>query len=317
MTFTKLVIAGSTGYIAHHAINAILSSSEPKFDVKILTRADSGKKLPPFPGAEVIPIDYNDHDALVRAVSGADAIISFISGVAAKAVDRLLLKAAQDAGVRRIFPSEYTLDILHPEAVKALTEGGQWPEDTSAVVAAQKFASLANEDGPTSFTTLITSAFMDSWLEGDFGFFDPKNRKAIVVDSGENYFTGCSQPYLAAAIVATLQMDEEKTKNKRIVVTEVRATMNQVLAAYEEVMGVKFETSQITSDELINQRNASLKAGDHSAAAFVAIKLAAFGGSGAADSKAGLDFDADGFLRMKKKTLKEMVADAVAKVRSV
>ncbi len=78
MTFTKLIIAGSTGYVAGPAIRAILASTVPKFDVTILTRADSGKAPVVIPGAKVIPIDYNNHGALVRAVTGADAILSFI-----------------------------------------------------------------------------------------------------------------------------------------------------------------------------------------------------------------------------------------------
>ncbi len=314
MTFTKLVIAGSTGYVADHAIRAILASTKPKFDVKILTRAGTGKAAPLAPGAEIIAIDYNDHAALVRAVTGADAILSFISGPPSKIVDRLLLKAAQEAGVRRIFPSEYTLDILHPAAVKLLTEGGDWPEDTSAVLTARKFVSLADENGPTSFTTLIPSAFMDSWLEGDFGSFDPKGHKVTVVDDGDHYFTGCSLPYLAAAIVAVLQMDEEETKNKRIPIAELRVTMNQVADMYELVGGHKIERSHDASQALLDQRNANLQAGQPFAALFVTIHLGAFNGSGAGDLREGLEFNGGGFLRMKKRSLKELTAEALAKV---
>lgn len=283
MVFTKLIIAGSTGYVADNAIRALLASTKPKFDVTILTRADSGKAAPSIPGAIIVPVDYNDHNGLVKTIAGADAILSFISGPVSKAVDLLLLKAAQEAGVRRIFPSEYTLDVLHPAAVSLLTEGGSWPDDTSAVVTARKFASLADKGGPTSFTTLIPSAFMDSWLEGDFGLFDPKNRKVTLFDSGDHYFSGCSLPFIGAAIVAVLQMDEEKTKNRRIPITEVRATMNQVVDMYEELLGAKFQRDQITSQDLLNKRNASLAAGNSFAALFDSIIVGAFNGCGAGD----------------------------------
>lgn len=312
MPFTKLVIAGSSGYIADHAIRAILASTEPVFDVTILTRADSGKTPPA--GAKVIPVDYNDHHALVRAVSEADAILSFISGPPSKAVDRLLLKAAQEAGVRRIFPSEYTLDILNPEAVPLFTEGGDWPEDTSPVVTARQFMALANESGPTSFTTLMPSAFMDGWLEGDFGSIDLKNRKITAVDSGDLYFSGCTLPFLAAAIVAVLRMDEEKTKNKRIPIAEIRVTMNQIADTFEEITGAKFERSRVTSKELIDQRDAHLKSGNTVVALFLAVQLAAFNGSGAGDLKDGLEFNGDGFLNVRRKTLRELCAEAVKKV---
>ncbi|KAJ5140840.1 isoflavone reductase family protein [Penicillium atrosanguineum] len=313
MVFTKVIIAGSTGYIADPAIQAILASTDPVFDVTILTRAES-RKSTNAPGAKLVPIDYYDHQALVRAVSGADAILSFISGAQAKAVDRLLLKAAQEAGVRRIFPSEYTLDILHPKAIPAFTEGGNWPEETSPVVTARKFMDLANEGGPTSFTTIIPAAFMDGWLAGEFGSIDLKNRKVTAVDSGDHYFSGCTLPYLAAAIVAVLKMDEEKTKNKRIPITELRVTMNQIADTFEEVTGDKFERGLVISKELFDQRDTNLKAGNAFVALFTMVHMLAFNGSGAADMKDGLKFDGDGFLNLRKKTLKELCVVAVEKV---
>lgn len=316
MVFTKLIIAGSTGYVADHAIRAILASTKPKFDVTILTRADSGKAVASIPGARIIPVDYNDHNGLVKAITGADAILSFISGPPSKAIDRLLLKAAQEAGVRRIFPSEYTLDILHPAAVSLLTEGGNWPDDTSPVLTARKFVSLA-DGGPTSFTTLIPSAFMDSWLEGDFGSFDPKNRKATVLDSGDHYFSGCSLPFLGAAIVAVLQMDEEKTKNKRIPITEVRATMNQIVDMYEELLGAKFQRDRITSQDLLSKRDADLAAGNPFAALFSSILVGAFNGCGAGDLVDGLDFNGDGLLNVKRKNLKELTTEALKKIGAI
>ncbi|KAL6903897.1 hypothetical protein GGI43DRAFT_399128 [Trichoderma evansii] len=317
MVFTKLVIAGSTGYVADHAIRAILASTKPKFDVTILTRADGGKAVASIPGARIIPVDYNDHNGLVKSITGADAILSFVSGPPSKAIDRLLLKAAQEAGVRRIFPSEYTLDVLHPAAVSLLTEGGSWPEDTSAVLTARKFVSLAEEGGPTSFTTLIPSAFIDSWLEGDFGSFNPKNRKVTVLDSGDHYFSGCSLPFIGAAIVAVLQMDEEKTKNRRIPITEVRATMNQIVDIYEELLGAKFQRDQITSQDLLNQRNADLAAGNSFAALFNSIIVGAFNGCGAGDLVDGLDFDGDGLLTIKRKTLKELTTEALKRIGTI
>lgn len=317
MVFTKLIIAGSTGFVADDAIRAILASTNPKFDVTILTRADSGKAPASIPGAKIVPVDYNDHNGLVKTIKGADAILSFISGPVSKAVDRLLLKAAQEAGVRRIFPSEYTLDILHPAAVSLLTEGGNWPEDTSPVVTARKFTSLAKEGGPTSFTTIIPSAFMDSWLEGTFGSFDPKNRKATILDSGDHYFGGCSLPFLGAAIVAVLQMDEEKTKNKRIPIFEVRATMNQVVDTYEELLGAKFQRDRVTTQDLLNKRNANLAAGNPFVALFDSIIVGAFDGRGAGDPEGGLEFDGDGFLTMKRKTLKELTTEALKKIGAI
>ncbi|KAL7807426.1 hypothetical protein V8C26DRAFT_414808 [Trichoderma gracile] len=203
---------------------------------------------------------------------------------------------------------------MHPEAVKLLTEGGNWPEDSSPVLTARKFLALAEDGRPTSFTTLIPSAFLDSWLQGSFGLFEPMNRRVTVIDSGDNYFSGCSLPFLADAIVAVLQMDENKTKNKRIPITEVRATMNQVADTYEKLLGEKFEKNQVTCRELVDQRNAKLQAGKPADALILMIHLAAFNGSGPGDLVDGLSFDGDGHLRAERKSLKQLTTDSLRQI---
>lgn len=163
MVFTKLIIAGTTGYLAGHASRAILASTKPKFDVTILTRVDSGKAVAFIPGARVVPVDYNDHNGLVKTVAGADAILSFIPGPSSKSIDRLLLKAAQEAGVRRIFPSEYTLDILHPAAVSLLTEGGIWPDDPQLLLLLENSSLWLTKEGLRALRHLF---HLPSWFHG-------------------------------------------------------------------------------------------------------------------------------------------------------
>jgi uncharacterized protein YbjT (DUF2867 family) len=87
MAFKKIVVAGGSGRIANHAIPAIINSTDPKFDVTVLTRASNGSSLS-IPGAIVVPVDYADHAALVNAVSGADAIVFLVSGQTNTAVLR-------------------------------------------------------------------------------------------------------------------------------------------------------------------------------------------------------------------------------------
>ncbi len=109
-------------------------------------------------------------------------------------------------------------------------------------------------------------------------------------------------------------MDEEKTKNKRIPIAEVRATMNQIGDLYDEITGVKFARASVTSQELLDQRSENLKAGNSAMALLTTIHLSAFNGSGAADLKEGFEFDGDGFLKMKKRTLRELLVEALQKV---
>lgn len=312
MPFTKIVVAGSTGSLADHVLRAVLSSEQPKFYVTVLTRKGSDKS-PSLPGAKLVPVDYDDHQALVKAVSGHDAIVSLVGGIASNSVDSALLKAAQASGVRRVFTSEYTVDILHPAMVSIYSDEG-WPEhwDTH-LKKARRFAVFAEAGGSTSYTTLMPSAFIDNWLAGMYGNFDPKGRAVTLIDGGDLPFTGCSLPFLAACIVAALQMPEEETKNKRIPVSEVRTTMNEIVRVYEKVTGRSFTVHNITSKSLLDARAGFFKNEEFPMAVMYTHIVGAFNGQGAGDLQEGLNFDGDGLLTVKRKTIEELGAEAVDK----
>jgi hypothetical protein len=309
MPFIRLVVAG-TGGLAKLAIPAILSSTQPKFEVTILTRKTSSTP-PSFPGAKVVQVDYSDHAELVRLSAGADAIVSLVNGGISRIVDRQLLAAAQEAGVRRIFPSEYSLEILHPSAQSLLTLDKPWPDNLAVVPLAKEFVDLANKGGPTSFTTIVPSAFIDEWVKGSFALFEPKNNKVTVLDGGDHPFTGSSLPFIAGCLVAALKMDEEKTKNKRLHVSEVRTTVNEIISLYEKITGRGFERVPITTQELTEQRNRYFADGQSFPAILTTIQIAAFGGGGAGDLEDGLQFDGDGFLDVKRKSIEQLVREGL------
>lgn len=309
MPFTKLVVAG-TGGLAKLAIPAILSSTQPKFEVTILTRKTSSP--PSFPGAKVVQVDYSEHAELVRLFAGADAIVSLVNGGVSRIVDRQLLAAAQEAGVRRIFPSEYSLEVLHPAAQSLLDK--PWPDSLKVVPLAKEFVDLANKGGPTSFTTIVPSAFIDEWVEGSFALFEPKNNKVTVLDGGDHPFTGSSLPFIAGCLVAALKMDEEKTKNKRIHVSEVRTTVNEIISLYEKITGRVFERVPIATKDLIERRDSLFADGQSFPAILTTIQVACFGGGGAGDLEDGLSFDGDGFLDVKRKSIEQLVRDGLKKI---
>lgn len=309
MPFTKIVVAGSTGSLADHVLHALQSWVEPKFDLTVLTRTGSNKS-PLLPGARLLPVDYNDHEALTKAVSGHDAVVSLVGGMAANPVDSALLKAAQASGVRRIFTSEYTVDILHP-AMVALYSDKSWPEhwDTH-LKKARRLAALADTATNTSYTTLMPSAFIDNWVAGMYGNFNPKERKVTLIDGGDHPFTGCSLPFLADCIAAALQMPEDETKNKRIPVAEVRTTMKEIVKIYEKITGDSFTVDGITSKSLLDVRAESLKDENFPMAAMYTHVVGAFNGQGAGDLREGLEFDGGGLLTVKKKTIEELCLGA-------
>ncbi|SCU85243.1 LADA_0D06436g1_1 [Lachancea dasiensis] len=315
MAFKKIVVAGSSGNLADHVLKALLDCTTPKFDVTVLTRSNSGKKVS-VPGARVVPVNYGDKADLAAAVSGADAIMNLVSGKVGGVVDKQLLEAAKETGVRRIFPCWCGMDVLHPSAVALFTrpDGSPLAPVVSPVQDARKFLALAEENSTVSFTTLIPSLFIDAALEGRFGTIEPQNRKITLFDDGKHHVTGSSLPFIGACFVAVLQMDEEKTKNKRIRVAEVRTSLKEIAETFEKVTKLEFEKVPVSIESMLAKRQKALEEGQIIPAFYTSLMTAVFNGSGAGDIEDGLQFDGDGFLTLKRKSIEELVTEAVAKV---
>ncbi|GAA0301835.1 NmrA family NAD(P)-binding protein [Kineococcus aurantiacus] len=110
MTSTVLV-AGATGDLGHRIARELLHHD---VRLRVLTRpgGTATGALDGDPRVEVVTAAYSDHAALTAAASGADVVVSAVSGTRPVVVDaqRALLAAAVAAGVGRFVPSDYSAD---------------------------------------------------------------------------------------------------------------------------------------------------------------------------------------------------------------
>jgi len=111
MTSTTLV-AGATGDLGQRIVRELLQRDAR---VRVLTRLGSTTAAELFggePRVEVVTAAYSDAAALTAAASGADVVVSAVSGTRPVVVDaqRALLAAAVAAGVPRFLPSDYSAD---------------------------------------------------------------------------------------------------------------------------------------------------------------------------------------------------------------
>jgi uncharacterized protein YbjT (DUF2867 family) len=315
MGFTKVALVGASGLLGKHVLRHLQESTAPNFEITILTRPVSDVDTFQYldtSNLKVIGVDYNNHQQLVEALTGIEVIVSALNSVPAIHIDPLLAQAGREAGVRRIFPSEYTLDLLHPEAVKLMG----WSH--LRLQHAQTFESLGTLNDTISSTTFVSGMFVDLAMKGHHGNYDVENKTATLFDNGEVPATGCSADFIAANIVAALKMPEEATKNKRIHIAEVKYTGRQILEALEEVMGTKFKVMNVPSAQLSRK----LKEAEETGSAretfvlpVVLLNFAAVDGnstpSGAGLLEDGLSWNAGGFLTGKRKTLTEIARQAM------
>ncbi|KAM0451133.1 hypothetical protein ACHAPV_010134 [Trichoderma viride] len=315
MTFKKIALAGASGNLGARILRNLLESADHVFQVTVLTRSKTngaesfllaaGLPLSSPNQPSVVSIQYDDHPALVQSLKGHDVLIAAIAGSIAMQIDPLLLSAAQEAAVRRIIPSQYTLDMLHP-AARALFQD-DWP-DAYPIVIAQRYKMLAEAGGPISYTGILTSMFLDVFLETAlFGAYDIRGRKSTLVDDCDAFFTACSTDFIAASVVAVLKLPEDATKNKRIAIAEVRTTGNELVKVIEEVFGIEMNVQYKSSDQMGSERRIALAAGNARAAYALTVAKLAGDGSGPGDLTDGLEFDADGTLTFQRKSLKELV----------
>jgi uncharacterized protein YbjT (DUF2867 family) len=109
---TTILVAGATGDLGRRIVREL---TQHDVRVRVLTRPGSRTAEERFGDdarVDVVAAEYGDHDALTRAVSGADVVVSAVSGTRPVIVDaqRALLAATVAAGVRRFIPSDYSAD---------------------------------------------------------------------------------------------------------------------------------------------------------------------------------------------------------------
>ncbi|OAH50409.1 NmrA family NAD(P)-binding protein [Microbacterium oleivorans] len=109
---TTVLVAGATGDLGSRIARELLQHD---VQLRVLTRPGNSTAADHFsddPRVEIVTADYADHDALVAAASGADVVVSAVSGTRPVIVDaqRALLAAAVAAGVPRFIPSDYSAD---------------------------------------------------------------------------------------------------------------------------------------------------------------------------------------------------------------
>ncbi|CAE6379649.1 unnamed protein product [Rhizoctonia solani] len=109
-----IALVGANGLVGKSFANSFLDQG---LDLRILARVESTEsavlKELTSRGASVHGISYEDESSLIKALQGVDVLVSTVS-VAVLTTQLVLIKAANIAGVKLFFPSEYGNVYDHP-----------------------------------------------------------------------------------------------------------------------------------------------------------------------------------------------------------
>ncbi|KAL4731315.1 hypothetical protein ACLX1H_000280 [Fusarium chlamydosporum] len=248
--FKNILIVGATGSIGSIMLDALVK--EPSFNVAALQRSSSKGKLPS--SVRVITVDDSyPSDALVSAFSGQDAIVNCMTSMAVS--DQLrFVDAAVDAKVRRYVASEYGLNNNNPEA-RALNSVFREKGEIQDYLRSKESTGL-------EWMAIACGMWLKWSAQHDFLGMHIKEKKFVLWDDGNGWFSSTTEDNTALAMVNALSKKWEETKNRIVWLSDFAITQNILLEAIERLSGQKFTVEKVDTDKIIKEKQAAVAAGD-------------------------------------------------------
>ncbi|KJR84962.1 NmrA-like family protein [Sporothrix schenckii 1099-18] len=262
MSIKNVAVAGGTGALGVPIVTELVNSG---FTVTLLTREGS-TATPPAGVAAVKPVDYTSVESLSKAIAGQDAVVSVLGSlVIGEQVPLVEAAAAPESTVRRFIPSEFGIDTrLTPGHPVGVILGGK-----TKVVDLLEEKSKAKPS--LTWTGISNGHFFDWGLDRHMFGIDAAKRTATIYDSGNEPFQAANLPFIAKAVVATLQQAggnpaDDKTANQYLRIASFLPTQNELLAAVQELTGSAdgWTVKHVDSAEVQKKAAEKLAAGDFS-----------------------------------------------------
>lgn len=212
-----------------------------RFTVTAITRPESTSKLPA--GIKVAKASTNDHDALVSAFRGQDALIITLSVTAAAETHGQLVRAAADAGVPWVLPNDWGFDTTIDEVVNDIPGASKGPKGRRDVL----------DTGVSSYIS-VTTGFWYEWslsIPSAYGF-DFASKTVDFCDDGETKISISTWPQVGRAVAALMSLPIkpeggnterclENFRNKIVYVNSFTVSQKDMLDSVLRVTGDKVE----------------------------------------------------------------------------
>lgn len=244
-------------------VQALLKTG--KHTVTAISRIGSNSALPE--GIEVKKVSYDNELSLVKALQGQDALIITLGGLAPPDQQTKLIDAAAEAGVRWIFPNEWSPDTANEDLVKDVIPFQSKPRTRDYIAKLGKSSYIA-----------VTTGFWYEWsLPNPTAYgFDFKNRAVTLFDNGETQISTSTWPQIGRAVAGLLSLpikpeDEdqdrclERFRNSQIYVSSFTVSQRDILDSVLRVTQTTLGDWTLTKEpvkERYSEGIAAMKTGD-------------------------------------------------------
>ncbi|KAF1816354.1 NAD(P)-binding protein [Eremomyces bilateralis CBS 781.70] len=216
----KVAVAGPNGTLGQAVISNLIKSN---ISVTVLTR-DAKKTAGVFPAVStenIVETDYSSVDALAPKLQGHDAIVILIERNA-YTPQIVAIDAAIAAGVRRIIPSSWGLDMSDPYLRTIPTLKEKLDMETYLAERARSHKGFV-------WTGILTGVFWD-WALPLGLLVDPTGEgMTYIMDGGGHVICGTLLDDVGRAVVSALKAPEEAVGNKFLQIRSVVATQSKLL----------------------------------------------------------------------------------------
>lgn len=224
----RVVVAGGTGGLGRHIVDAILATK--KHDVAVLSRSPNPALT--ARGITVLPVSYDNPSSLETALTGAHTVISTMvdsNPAAWVAAQVALLNAAKAAGARRFVPSGWA--------------GRNVRDDPIRLYACKADVEDAVRASGLEYTVFANGMFMNYLASGTAGVgyikpwqavVDVQNCTAGLPGDGNNTIVMTRAEDIGAFVAASLDLPKWPEMSR---MSGDRLTWNEIVALAEKVRG--------------------------------------------------------------------------------
>ena len=232
----KILVVGASGNIGSKVVGELVAlGAGVRVTVRSGSKPERVEKLRAS-GAEIVSADLSDEASLERACAGIDVIVDG---------QTRLLRAAEKAGVKRMMPSDYSLDFFKTK------EGGNRNLD---------FRREFNRtlDGSTvRGTSLLCGAFMELLL-GPLGPDAKTGHYKVWGDETQVYDLTCTDD--VAKFIAAAALDEGAGRVVRVLGDS--KSPREIANIFSDVRGVPVRIENLGPIEILEQVIEKMRAAD-------------------------------------------------------